>query len=46
VAFAEAPLPEVGAMNDVGSAYDRCLDAGITIANTLGVHPNDRMFSF
>src|SRR5262249_24898508 len=27
-------------------AYDRCLTAGIPIANTLGVHPNDRMFSF
>jgi 2,3-dihydroxybiphenyl 1,2-dioxygenase len=54
VAFAAAPLPkrvhhfmlEVGAMDDVGHAYDRCLTAGIEIANTLGVHPNDRMFSF
>jgi 2,3-dihydroxybiphenyl 1,2-dioxygenase len=54
VAFAAAPLPkrvhhfmlEVGAMDDVGRAYDRCLTAGIEIANTLGVHPNDRMFSF
>lgn len=33
-------------MEDVGHAYDRCLDAGVTIANTLGMHPNDRMFSF
>jgi len=54
VAFAAAPMPkrlhhfmlEVGAMDDVGRAYDRCLEAGIEIANTLGVHPNDRMFSF
>ena len=54
VAFAAAPMPkrvhhfmlEVGAMDDVGRAYDRCLTAGIEIANTLGVHPNDRMFSF
>jgi len=54
VAFAAAPMPkrvhhfmlEVGAMDDVGRAYDRCLGAGVEIANTLGVHPNDRMFSF
>lgn len=54
VAFAAAPMPkrvhhfmlEVGAMDNVGHAYDRCLTAGIEIANTLGVHPNDRMFSF
>jgi len=54
VAFAAAPMPkrvhhfmlEVGTMDDVGRAYDRCLTAGIEIANTLGVHPNDRMFSF
>jgi 2,3-dihydroxybiphenyl 1,2-dioxygenase len=54
VAFAAAPMPkrvhhfmlEVGAMDDVGHAYDRCLTGGIEIANTLGVHPNDRMFSF
>jgi 2,3-dihydroxybiphenyl 1,2-dioxygenase len=54
VAFAHAPLPkrmhhfmlEVGAMDDVGTAYDRCLAAGVPIANGLGVHPNDRMFSF
>jgi 2,3-dihydroxybiphenyl 1,2-dioxygenase len=54
VAFANAPLPkrmhhfmlEVGAMDDVGQAYDRCLAAGLPLTNTLGVHPNDRMFSF
>jgi 2,3-dihydroxybiphenyl 1,2-dioxygenase len=54
VAFAAVPMPkrlhhfmlEVGAMDDVGRAYDRCLTAGVEIANTLGMHPNDRMFSF
>src|SRR5262249_43945078 len=54
VAFAQAPLPkrmhhfmlEVRAMDDVGTAYDRCLAAGVPIANGLGVHPTDRMFSF
>ena len=37
---------DVGGMDDVGRAYDRWLASGIEIANTLGVHPNDRMFSF
>ena len=54
LAFAEAPLPkrmhhfmlEVGSLDDVGRAYDRCLDAGVPIAQTLGRHPNDRMVSF
>ena len=54
VAFAAAPLPkrvhhfmlEVGAMDDVGHAYDRALKAGVPIARTLGRHPNDLMFSF
>lgn len=54
VAFVQLPLPkhalhfmlEVGAMDDVGRAYDRCLAAGVPIAMSLGVHPNDRMFSF
>ena len=54
VAFAAAPMPkrihhfmlEAGAMEDVGYAYDRALDAGVPIASTLGMHPNDRMFSF
>ena len=54
LAFAAAPMPkrvhhfmlEVNAMDDVGRAYDRCLNSGVEIANTLGVHPNDRMFSF
>ena len=54
IAFAAAPMPkrmhhfmlEVREMEDVGRAYDRCLDAGIGIASTLGVHPNDHTFSF
>ncbi len=54
LAFTEAPLPkrihhfmlELCALKDVGHAYDRCLDAGIPITNTLGQHPNDEMFSF
>ncbi|HEY2388901.1 MAG TPA: VOC family protein [Candidatus Binatia bacterium] len=54
LAFAAAPLPkrlhhfmlEACAMEDVGHAYDRCLDAGVPIASGLGMHPNDRMFSF
>lgn len=54
LAFTEAPLPkrihhfmlELGAMEDVGRAYDRCLASGVPIASTLGQHPNDGMFSF
>ncbi len=54
VAFAAAPMPkhihhfmlEVVAMDDVGHAYDRALQAGVPIARTLGRHPNDHMFSF
>jgi 2,3-dihydroxybiphenyl 1,2-dioxygenase len=37
---------EVQSMDDVGSAYDRCLQSGYTINAELGRHPNDRMFSF
>lgn len=37
---------EMNAMNDVGLAYDRCVDAGVPIASTLGQHPNDQMLSF
>ncbi len=54
IAFASLPLPkrihhfmiQVGEMSEVGHAYDRALDAGVPIANTLGEHPNDGMFSF
>lgn len=37
---------QVGAMDDVGLAYDRAIRARVPIAQTLGRHPNDRMFSF
>ena len=37
---------EMSAMNDVGLAYDRCVDGGVPIASTLGQHPNDQMLSF
>lgn len=54
VAFASLPMPkrihhfmvEVGAMADVGHAYDRAFDAGVPIVNQLGQHPNDGVFSF
>ena len=39
-------LIEVGDINDVGEGYDRCLDAGTPMEMTLGMHPNDQMFSF
>ncbi len=37
---------ELGHMDDVGAAYDRCHDLGVPITRSLGRHPNDRMFSF
>ena len=54
LALANMPLPmnmhhfmiEVADMSDVGLAYDRCLDAGYEFEMTLGMHPNDKMFSF
>ena len=33
-------------MDDVGLAFDRALRGGVRITQTLGRHPNDRMFSF
>lgn len=54
VAFGNMPFPkkthhfmlEVADMRDVGLAYDRCMDARQPFEMTLGMHPNDRMFSF
>ncbi|MEU5864525.1 VOC family protein [Nonomuraea sp. NPDC047529] len=54
VAFGELPSPkkshhfmvEVTDIRDVGLAYDRCMDAGQPFEMTLGMHPNDHMFSF
>jgi 2,3-dihydroxybiphenyl 1,2-dioxygenase len=37
---------EVRSMDDVGLAFDRALAGGVKIMQTLGRHPNDRMFSF
>lgn len=37
---------EVTRVADVGTAYERALRAGATIANTIGQHANDGMVSF
>ena len=37
---------EVGQFDDVGLGFDRAIAAGVLIAQTLGRHPNDKMFSF
>ncbi|TNE86411.1 MAG: hypothetical protein EP330_21970 [Deltaproteobacteria bacterium] len=37
---------EVKHFDDVGMAYDRAIKSGVRIMQTLGRHPNDRMFSF
>lgn len=54
MAAARMPVPrrihhmmiEVADMDAVGYAFDRCMDAGASFEMTLGMHPNDRMFSF
>jgi 2,3-dihydroxybiphenyl 1,2-dioxygenase len=54
VALGDMPHPksthhfmvEVSDIRDVGMAWDRCLAAGQPIEMTLGMHPNDHMFSF
>ncbi|MEV8451600.1 VOC family protein [Streptomyces sp. NPDC052095] len=54
IAFAEAPAPfklhhlliETNAREDVGLAYDRVTRARVPLLMTLGMHPNDKMFSF
>ncbi|MEU3328239.1 VOC family protein [Streptomyces albus] len=54
VAFGDMPSPkrthhfmvEVTDIRDVGRAYDRCMDARQPFEMTLGMHPNDEMFSF
>ncbi|MEU6012098.1 VOC family protein [Streptomyces sp. NPDC047453] len=54
VAFGDLPSPkrthhfmvEVTDIRDVGLAYDRCMDAKQPFEMTLGMHPNDHMFSF
>ena len=37
---------EARSMDDVGLAFDRTMRAKLRIMQTLGRHPNDRMFSF
>jgi 2,3-dihydroxybiphenyl 1,2-dioxygenase len=37
---------EVTSMDDVGLCFDRALREKVPITQTLGRHPNDRMFSF
>jgi len=37
---------EAGSMDEVGLAYDRAVASGVPIAQGLGRHGNDRMFSF
>jgi 2,3-dihydroxybiphenyl 1,2-dioxygenase len=37
---------EVASMDDVGLAFDRAIRGGVRVMQTLGRHPNDRMFSF
>lgn len=54
LALAGVPAPkklhhvmvETNAVDDVGAAFDRAFAAGVPIANGLGKHDNDRMFSF
>ncbi len=39
-------MVEARSMDEVGLAFDRALRGGVRIMQTLGRHPNDRMFSF
>ncbi|MEM8605937.1 MAG: VOC family protein [Myxococcota bacterium] len=39
-------MVEAEAMNEVGYCYDRLLFSGGMVHQTLGRHPNDKMFSF
>ncbi len=54
LAFAEMAAPvklhhfliENNDISDVGWAYDRVVEARVPLMHTLGMHPNDKMFSF
>ncbi len=56
LAIGAAPIPlpqklhhvmvETVSQDNVGSAFDRAWNAGLPIANALGKHDNDKMFSF
>lgn len=37
---------EVNEIDDVGKCWDRVVNAGLTVWNAIGRHPNDRMLSF
>lgn len=37
---------QVGTIDDVGAAFDRCTDNRVKIMQTIGRHPNDKMISF
>jgi hypothetical protein len=39
-------MVEANQLDDVGASYERALAAGAPIANHLGRHFNDRMFSY
>jgi 2,3-dihydroxybiphenyl 1,2-dioxygenase len=39
-------MVEANRVDDVGTAFDRAFASGLPIANGLGKHPNDEMFSF
>jgi biphenyl-2,3-diol 1,2-dioxygenase len=39
-------MVETNDRDDVGRAYDRAVAAGLPLPNGLGLHDNDRMFSF
>lgn len=39
-------MVQLASLTDVGTAFDRCQDAGVGIAMSLGEHTNDRMTSF
>ena len=46
VRYALGFMLEAASVDEVGMAFDRALRAGVRIQQTLGRHPNDRMFSF
>lgn len=39
-------MVQANSLDAVGMAFDRAIDADLTINRSLGRHPNDRMFSF
>lgn len=39
-------MVQLHSLDDVGLCFDRCAEAGISIQNSIGHHPNDKMTSF